>query len=307
MLPLGVERAHVRSRATGRWRHVATLVLFFLVARGVAEGGSVLLGKVVGVDLQPIAGATIEVMREGSPGCSGQSQRDGTFAVSCEIEGSYPLRVSQPGMQTQTTEPLPIERLPELTFVLLPEAPLGVSGAPAAEVGDGGIGAWLSAPLPNAVMASVGGYLLTARALGVAGAIALTLSTAFLVLFLGPRLGVRARRLSAQETGDLIFNQPLTPAIRRVQTVATLGATGTAWSMTYGVPELAAMIRAQQHALLLASLASPMLVGGATLGFLTAMLVEQPRYLFLVSLVIPTCFILMPVVFWLVARREPTR
>ena len=82
----------------------------------------------------------------------------------------------------------------------------------------------------------------------------------------------------------------------RVQPVAAYGARGVERSTSYGAEEIAAAVKARRWGPVAASVIAPLLVGAAVLGFLIALLVGQPRYLFAMMLGIPAGFLITPIV-----------
>ena len=192
----------------------------------------------------------------------------------------------------------------ELNFILLPAAPslAATADAPAPS----GWLAHLGAPLPNPVVTSLAGRVVTLRALGVAIAVLGALLAVLVFFVLGPRLGVRRQRLSDAEVAELVFNAG--KSLQERVSPVVHGAAGFSWSISYGADEIRAMIEARRYGLLVTSLLAPVFVAVAVIGFALALLVGQPLYLLLGMAVVPLGFVIVPaIITWqaLRARRRP--
>lgn len=271
-------------------------MLGLLVAQGTPA--AVITGSVIGVGGQPVSGATVEVV-DATPPCATHTGDDGSFRLECEVAGRHALRASFGALtpwQIDDVE-LAADHTLHLNF-LLRAADSGPGPAEAAPLPPPAEG--LARPLGNPAVATWLGQAITLRLAGVIVAAAGFLLGAALMIGIGRHLGIEQRQLSTAETADLVVN-----ARRRIGqrlTPMAAGARGSGATISYGVDEIAALFAERRHGVLAAALLAPLSFALSTLGFAVAMLVGQPLYLFLAMLIVPTAFVVTPLVIFAKAR-----
>jgi hypothetical protein len=266
------------------------LALLLLASPARAARPTIITGAVLGQGLRPLGGAVVRVAGED---CATTTRPNGAFELSCAATGVRALEASS-GALSARIEGVEFgpDRLAQLTFLLQPAPP------PRPPPASG-----FSAPLPNPVVTTWQGRPVTLRALGVVMAVVGFLLGVAAILIVARRLGVNRRRLSETEAADLVLNAGRL-ARDRVRPVASHGARGAEWSTAYGAEELAAALKARRYGLVAASVAAPLLVAVAAVGFLLALLVGQPWYLFASMLLVPAGFVLTPAVLVVQAVRR---
>lgn len=258
---------------------------------GVARGGqgarpTIITGAVLGEGLRPLGGARVRVV--GQEGCATATRSNGSFELHCAATGVHVLEASSGALAPSRIEGVELgpDRLAQLTFLLQP-----ATAAVATTANVDGLGA----PLPNPVVATWLGRAVSLRALGVMVAAAAFLLGIACLLVVARRLGMERRRLSKPEAAELVLNARNRLA-ERVRPVVAAGARGVQWFASYGVEEIATAIQARRYGLVAASVFAPASIGVAALGFLLALLVGQPRYLFAFLLLVPAGFLVTPLV-----------
>lgn len=279
-------------------RSLLTAVVGLSLLLASAAHGAHVSGTVIGDGGVRIEGALVEVLRPaGEPPCRTHSVDDGTFSLPCDAEGRYSLRASFGELapwQIEDVELAP-DRLLQLNFLL--RAPVAPADRAVAEsAAEGGLGA----PLENRVLAIWQGHAVTRRAAGIALAVAGFVLGAILMLSIGRHLHRESGPLSEAETADLVVNARR--RIGRRLTPVVAGARGAGATVSYGVEEIAALLEARRHGVVLIAMLAPLCFAIATLGFAVAMLVDQPLYLFLAMMLVPLGFLLVPLIILIKAR-----
>lgn len=249
-------------------------------------------GTVLSSSNEPFPRAVVQAVRLPSgPAEAATTGLDGTFAVSCPSPGQYVVFASAPGSELVKTAPVNVG--PKGTTGLT----LRLTGAPAQEFpaqADASEAGFLSAPLSNPVLTTAGGQPLTLRAAGVVVAVAGAVLTVLLVLVLRRSARVDRRALSSAEAADLVVNARRTLG-NRLQARA-YGGRGVAWSLTIDAEVMGRYLEARRYDLIVASFAAAGLLSVAVLGFGTALLVGQPRWLFGGVLLVAGMFVITPAI-----------
>lgn len=278
------------------------LLAFWLVMLAIGPSvtrAAIINGTVIGEGARPVAGATVEVVHAG---CETTTQRDGTFSLPCAASGRHVLRASFGDLQPWQIEDVELgpDRELQANFMLMP--------APGAAARPADRGGFWTRRLPNPEITTWQGRPITLRVLAIVVAVASFVLGVLTMLSLGGRFGVRTRRLSAGEVGDLVLNQTMPTVGERVTPVATVGPRGASATISYDADDIAAALAAGSYGLVFVSLVvAPGLFALFSLGLAVAMLVGQEMYLFYGMLLVPAGFLLTPIVIGVqaLARRKP--
>jgi hypothetical protein len=281
-----------------------------LAAPLLASRATIITGSVIGEGARPIAGATVEVVRAAAePRCATTTTADGTFSLVCEASGRHTVRASFGDLRPWQVDEVELGPGHEvhLNFMLLPATMTAAAGGSPTESTETA-GFW-SRRLPNPVVATWQGRPITLRVSAIATAAVSFLLGALTMLALGRRFGVETRRLSPGEVGDLVLNPHMPSVGQRVSPIAVAGARGASATVSFGADEIAAALGARRYGVVvLALVVAPAFFALFSLALAAAMLAGQELYLFLAMLIVPTGFLLTPIVIGIqaITRRRNT-
>jgi hypothetical protein len=298
-----VERDHQGKLPLQPTRYQALVVCCAALLAPRLALASVITGTVVGEGSRPLAGAVVEVVRDNAEAlCAITSAADGSFSLPCAASGRYTVRASFGHLRSWQIDDVELDpgREVHLNFVLLPVA----SENPTDARSDDAPNFW-SRRLPNPVLTTWQGHWITLRitAIVVAG-ISFVLGAVTMVA-IGRRFGVQRRRLSDGEVGEMILNPHMPVVGERITPVAVTGARGAAAGISYGADEIAAALAARHYGLVFAALvAAPGLFALFGTALAVAMLIEHELYLLYGMLLVPTGFVLTPIIIGIQALRR---
>jgi hypothetical protein len=270
-----------------------------MVGLPLRAAAAVLTGTVIGQDTRPVAGAKVEVVRDASgPRCETTTAADGTFSLPCDAAGRHVVRASFRDLRPW--EIADVELGPDLelhlNFMLVPAGAPQDAAALSEEPAEPAAGFW-TRRVPNRVLATWQGRPLTLRFLAIVVAAVSFPLGALTMLALGRRFGVRTRRLSPGEVGDVVLN-PHRPTVgERVTPVATVGARGAEARVSFGADEIASALAERRYGLVFAALVvAPGLFALFGAALATAMIIGHEAYLLYAMLLVPLGFVVTPII-----------
>jgi len=273
----------------------ALVALGAIVWTPASAWAATIAGTVIGEGARPIAGATVFVVGA-LPPCTTTSGADGTFSFACAASGAHAVRATFGELRPWQVDDVPLEPDGDvhLSFMLLPTTAASLPDAPPGETVEPGF--W-ARPVPNPVVATWNGRPITLRLLAIVVAAVSFLLGALTMFALGRRFGVRTRRLSSDEVGDMVLNPTMPSVGARTTPIATAGARGAEATVSYGADEIAAALAEKRWGLVLVSLVvAPALFAASALGLGVAMLVGQETWLLAAMLLVPAGFVATPII-----------
>jgi hypothetical protein len=282
---------------------VTKLVVCLLILAAPASAAT-LTGSVVGDGMQPVAGATVEVLRA-EPACTTTTAADGTFSLPCAASGRYVVRASFGDLRPWDVDDIELQAGAQihLNFLLV----AGALSAPTdstdptdrSEPSD----SFWHRLLPNPVLATWRGTAVTLRLAAIGAAAISFVLGALTMLAVGRRFGIETRRLSKREVGEMVLNPHTPGAGERVTPIAVVGARGASASVQFGADEIAAALAQRRYGLAFVALVvAPGLFATFSLALALAMLAGHELYLFCFLLLVPGGFVVTAIAIFVQAR-----